>query len=434
MPTRSDSPPMREAPASVGQRLLWLLHRQRGDDAALNCPVVCRLDGPLEVGRLAEAVEALVARHEALRTTLERRGRHLWQVVHEPPETRLNVVDIAGTAHPEDLVVNSVRDELRTGIDPAGFPVRATLWRLSPENHIFCLNVHHFASDGWSGAIQVRDLIALYGGETDGARALPRPAMQYLDFSAGQDEYLRSGRFRSDLQYWSGRLDGGTFDAIPLAPSSASTPHATSVARIDLDADATARLNALSRANKGTMFGLLLSLYVAATYRMTGKSDVVVASLFANRAHPGVRDTVGFMANLVGLRSVFRPSAGFQILQSSVQHELYEALMHESFPLHMLPAWTSLREGRRFDDTAFQMLPVPLSAGRMGCTQVAMVVPEAIESRFAFEVTALVQYDRLSLLAFWDRNRLGRDWVESFLAEYRTAVRAVLRDPDWRFA
>jgi hypothetical protein len=423
--------PVREAPASVGQRLLWFLDHYRASGAECNCPVVCRLDGPLDIARLRESVGELVARHEALRTTVERRGRQLWQVVHGPRDPEFEIVDLAGEHDPEQGVLNAVKDELRRRIDPVGFPVRATLWRTAELRHIFCLNVHHLATDAWSGAIQMRDLGILYERDTDRGRPLPPTGLQYADFTARQQEYFRGEAFKRDIRYWRENLAGAAFDSIPLVAPVASRRRNTAEARISISARDKGLLMSTARNCKTTLFSLLLALYFTTLYRMTGRSDLSVASLFANRLRPDVQNTVGFIANVVLLRSVVRPGASFRAIQQTIQGDLREAFVHQACPLHLLPAEITVRNGRRADETVFQMLPQALDHGRMGDVNVTMMAPEGLESRFDFEVTVLVKQEELAVIVLWNRNCLGHEWVSEFLREYRACVAALLSNPEW---
>jgi len=429
MPTTKNNP-FREAPASVGQRLLWLLDRYRARDAALNCPIICRMDGPLEIARLRQAIGGLVAGHEALRTTLERRGRQLWQTVHMPPDPQLNVIDLLGEHNPDEAALCAVREEVRRRIDPAGLPVRATLWRTGNLRHVLCLNVHHLATDAWSGSIQMRDLKLLYEREIGGNVPFPTPPLQYVDFTIRQEEYFRSEAFERDLRYWRGRMAGAEFDSIPLAPQGGSSDRNTTASRISINAYKTDLLKLLARSCKTTLFSLMLSLYFTTVYRMTGKTNQAVASLFANRTRPDIQDTVGFIANLVVLRSPTRTAASFRSILQSVQGDLREAFVHQACPLHLLPAEITVRSGRRADEAVFQMLPNELNRSRMRDVDITLVVPEAIESRFDFEVTALLERDELALVVFWNRNRLAAHWVSDFLREFTSGVDAILRDPD----
>lgn len=424
------SGPWRTAPASIGQRLLWFLDRNRTGGIALNCPLVCELDGPLEVARLEAAVQGLVRRHEALRTHLERRGRQLWQCVAREQATPFHVVDLELEPHAESAARQALATELHTRIDPGGVPLRATLWRLGSRRHLFCLNVHHLASDAWSGALQARELRLLYEQADGRAAPLGPGPLQYIDFAEQQAAYCASSACARDVQYWSRRLAGADFGAVPLAAPGAAGERETARLRLAIDGTSARALGEWARRERGSLFGLLLTLYFRAIHELTGRTDVTVASLFANRLRPELQNTMGFLANLVPLRSRWRPGGTFASLHACVAAELREAFVHQACPLHLLPASLTARDGRRADEAVFQMLPQALADERMGDVQVTMLAPEAIESRFDFEVTVLAEGNALALLVFWNRRRLSADWVAAFAAAYQAGISSVLGESE----
>src|SRR4051812_9131723 len=144
----------REAPASVGQRLLWQMDHHRGAGGALNCPVFLRLRGRLDRGALLSALDRLVRRHESLRTTFAGRGHRLTQLIHEePPPPATAELDLGGEPDPEEALERALAAEAQERVDPQAWPVRCTLWRLSDREHVLCVNMHHLVTDGWSCAV-----------------------------------------------------------------------------------------------------------------------------------------------------------------------------------------------------------------------------------------------------------------------------------------
>ncbi|MDP9105523.1 MAG: condensation domain-containing protein, partial [Candidatus Eremiobacteraeota bacterium] len=205
-------------------------------------------------------------------------------------------------------------------------------------------------------------------------------------------------------------------------------PRRTARARVAVPAAEAALLRATARNCGTTLFGLMLALYFATVHRLTGESDLAIGSLFANRLRPELHNTVGFLANVVVLRTVLSPGATYGTVVRAVHEELREAFVHQQCPLHLLPGDVTARGGRRADETVFQMLPQPLDGGRMGDVGIAMVAPD-VESRFDFEATVMVEQGDLALMVLWNEARLSSDWVDRFLREYRASVSAVVRDP-----
>src|SRR5215831_17982399 len=152
--------------------MLWLIDRHRGDQGALNYPVLARARGPLDAGALAAALDAMVARHETLRTTFARRRGLLTQLVHEP-----STVPIAERSVSAGALHDALTAEFGERVDPTVAPLRATLWRLAPDDHVLCLNVHHLVTDAWSCGILLDDLLQTLAGAS-----LPRVGWQYRHY------------------------------------------------------------------------------------------------------------------------------------------------------------------------------------------------------------------------------------------------------------
>jgi hypothetical protein len=281
-------------------------------------------------------------------------------------------------------------------------------------------------SDAWSGAIQARELKALYGNDGDTAKALPPVGLHFLDYNARQEAYLAGEAFAHDLEYWRHCLAGATFDAVPLEPVT-SPGRDTAKASIPIAAHDTRRLADLARGLRTTLFSIMLTIYFSAMHRLTGKTDICVASMFANRMSADVQNTVGFLANLVLLRSTTPAGGSFSEAQRVVQSKLREAFVHQGCPFHLLPAAVTSRGTRRADEAIFQMLPHALDRSQMGEVEATVLMPDALESRFDFEVTVVMERSQQLLIhLFWNRRRLSESWVNAFLQEYHAQLASVL--------
>jgi hypothetical protein len=148
-PTGDRMAEVRSIPASVAQRLLWVLEQHRGRHGSANCPIVLRLRGPLDRSRLSDGLTALTARHESLRTTFAGRGTRLTQVVHDAAPVRLRCEDLCSD-DPERALREAVTREVRQPVDAERWPTRVTLFRLGEQDHGLCVNLHHAVTDGGS--------------------------------------------------------------------------------------------------------------------------------------------------------------------------------------------------------------------------------------------------------------------------------------------
>ncbi|WP_232510650.1 MULTISPECIES: condensation domain-containing protein [Micromonospora] len=434
----------RDTPASVSQRLLWMIKHYRSDFGALNCPVVCRIVGDLDERALQAAVDHLVVRHEALRTTFHGRGARLVQRVHPPRSLPLTWADAPTGESPEAALAR----ELQTPIDPEQWPARAGVWRVGPTEHLFCLNLHHLVTDAWSTGILLRDLVACYAAACGGPGVEAPTGWQSSRFAQAQQELLASDRLARYQRYWRRQLEGSQIprlDALyPAADTAAATDaaatgaptqaaqaaHASEAVRsvaAELPAATVAGLRELARREKTTLFTVLLAAFHAQLYRLTGQPDLAVASMFANRSRPEVRDTVGLLAGMVLLRAQVARQPSFADLVRHVHGAVISAFAYQDLPFHLLPTGLVDTGGGRADDVMFNVMSPMRHDLTGGGARFELVVPTEIGSRFPFELAlAPVGEHRVQAVLFraggWADPALGQDFLAGYLDVAATAA------------
>ncbi|TGZ04789.1 condensation domain-containing protein, partial [Streptomyces rhizosphaericola] len=201
-------------PLSSAQQRLWVLDRLSPGSTTYLMTAALRLRGPLAPEALRGALDALVTRHEVLRTRYEVVDGDPVQIVDAPAPVDLVEEDLTGL-DPADRArrLTALGTSGRRPVDLAEGPVfRAVLARCSAEEHALFLTVHHIAADGRSEELMVRELMAHYRRSTAGERhpdPAP-PALQYADFAVWQRSRLTEERLRAGLDHWRGRLAGLT--------------------------------------------------------------------------------------------------------------------------------------------------------------------------------------------------------------------------------
>ena len=176
------------APLTGAQRRAWLFGELNPGARAYQHAGLVRIDGALDVPALRTALDRLVERHEALRSSIVVRDGEPLQRVHERVELPLEELDLRGA--PATEYARAVRARVRVRIDPASAPwVRWTLIRLGEERWALLCLEHHLAHDGWSLDVLTRELGVLLSGA-----APPPPALQIGDVGAWEAENGRSAR------------------------------------------------------------------------------------------------------------------------------------------------------------------------------------------------------------------------------------------------
>jgi hypothetical protein len=392
-------------PAYLGQRHLWLMDRYRGGAGLLAVPVLLRMRGPLDQPALGAALTDLLARHDALRTTLHwRRGLH--QTVHPVGALDLPIrfTDVSGAPDPRAEADRLAVKFLRVNTDVAHRSLDAALWRIGPEDHLFVLNVHHLVTDGWSNVVLRRDLGALYSAHATGSPAdLPVPGWSFHEFGAWEQRHLDTDRVAAHQRFWRDQLQGARgvrlHETADPAPAGAGAVFPTHQPRpmsehtwFELDAEVVTRLREVARAEHTTLFVVLLALYFRVLHEVGGQTDLTIASIFANRARREVQDMVGLLANLalVRVREADRPALGDVVAQ--VRRGVLQALAHQELPFSQLPQDTMDADpAGRSDSVVFQMLAVPPTATDVrtafaGLTVTQPFIPAGLSARFDLEL------------------------------------------------
>ena len=211
---------------SNSQELLWLLSQVFDDGIAYNAPGAFHLEGSLDLDVLGRCFEALIERHEILRTTYSVIDGRPMQAIGSASTFDLNVVDLRD--HPpeqrEAEAQKILKDESRFAFDLVNGPVmRATVIQLSSNENILMLNLHHIATDGYSRGALFRDLSVFYDAFTNGLEpSLPGLPVQYADYAVWQRAWLDTGVADSQRVYWETQARGrplalGPADRLPEA-------------------------------------------------------------------------------------------------------------------------------------------------------------------------------------------------------------------------
>jgi amino acid adenylation domain-containing protein len=328
-----------EFPASLGQRWMWLLAEMDAGEPTYNIPWALWLDGALDVNALQQAWDAVLVRHEALRTTFQNESGVPVQVVHDEPAAPLLVASSveqlpAGEREPAALAM--IRDLARVPFDLATGPlVRTALIRLSPESHVLAVVLHHIVADGWSFRILFDELSADYEAiSRGGGPAGAEPPIQYVDFAIWQVEHAEEGGYSAAERFWRAELADAP-PALPLptdAPYPARPTSAGHAVSTTIDAGLADQLRQLATGQATTLFAVLLAAYSVVLARLTGCDDLLIAVPMAARVKAETESVVGLFMNTVVIRVQVDRDGTLGDLLRSVHAATVRAMEHQDLP------------------------------------------------------------------------------------------------------
>ncbi|MHC8319523.1 non-ribosomal peptide synthase/polyketide synthase [Pseudomonas sp. GB2N2] len=317
---------------SFAQERQWFLWKMDPDSAAYNIPTAVRLRGALDKSALQRSFQALVERHESLRTAFIEEDGQTLQVIQTQgrvsfTEQRLAVGDEANikrffeaeTQRPFDLHDGSL--------------VRCVLLQVGEQDHVLVLTLHHIVSDAWSLQVMIDDLLALYS-----AVELPALPVQYADYAVWQRQWMAAGERDRQLNYWTQQL--GREQPLLELPTDHPRPAQQSFrgARLPIHIDdaLAVGLKALARRENVTLFMLLLGSFQTLLHRYSGQADIRVGVPIANRNRLETERLIGFFVNTQVLRAEFDAELTAAQLLQQVKHTAMAAQMHQDLPFEQL--------------------------------------------------------------------------------------------------
>ncbi|AIO66262.1 amino acid adenylation domain protein [Burkholderia oklahomensis] len=423
----------RAAPLSFAQQRFWFLDRLAGDDSALyHIASALRLRGRLDVASARRAIDAIVARHESLRTTFELVGDEPRQRVHAGWRPELRVVDLVGA---DDAAIrDAARRFARERFDfAAAPPLRVGLLELGANDALLVVAMHHIICDGWSLGLFAREFAHFYAGE---APLEPLP-FGYADYATRQRAAASDARLDAALARWRRRLAGAP-ETLALAtdrPRRARRGHAGGKVSFTLDAGETAALRALARQTDTTLFVVLLAGYASLLARHADQDEVVIGSPIAQRPTRDAERMIGCFLNTLPLRCDFRGEPSARDALRGLRDVVLDAFELQDVPFETIVA--SSGHARALDRTPlFQAMLVLQNAPRHAIRLPGLAVDafDDAETAAQFELTLFAHEDAASgqLRLDWqyDADLFDRETIGAWSAQLRRLYAGIARAPD----
>lgn len=334
---------VQQFPLSFAQQRLWFLDQLEPGSTYYNIPGAYAIQGPLNKAALEQSLNALVQRHEALRTTFALAAEEPVQVIAPVLHVALPFVQLStiGTpAEQEHEVTRLVRAEAQHPFDLQRGPLlRATLLCLRPEAHVLLLTLHHIVADGWSADIFFQELhLAYHAYSTGQSLVLPELPIQYADYALWQRKWLQGTLLEEQLAYWRTQLSGlpPVLNLPTDHPRPAKQTFRGAMSSFALSPALSTRLKAFSQEEGATLFMTLLAAFQVLLARYSGQDDIAVGSPIAGRTRVQTEKLIGFFVNTLVLRTNLSGNPSFREVLARVREVSLEAYMHQDVPFERL--------------------------------------------------------------------------------------------------
>lgn len=325
-------------PLSLDQERLWFIDQIAPGNAAYNVNTGSWLRGPLDVEALENSLNAVVQRHESLRTTFVERNGRPYQRVAENLELKLEKIDLlhlpeAGReAEAERQAALFAAKSFDLSLGPL---LRYLLIRLGPTRHILVSVMHHIITDWWSSQIVFDEITLFYNAFSAGRPpGLPDVPFQFTDFVLWERDYLRGTALEKSRDYWREHFSGGTFTLdLPFARPRPETPRYIGKRQwLDFPPALIEGLRRLGSRENATLFTVLTAAYKTLLFRYTHQTDITLGGPLADRTRKEWENIVGFMITMLIYHTPLDGELPFTTLLRRVRQVILDAYTHKDIP------------------------------------------------------------------------------------------------------
>ncbi|WP_144140001.1 non-ribosomal peptide synthetase [Paraburkholderia sp. BCC1884] len=437
LPSKGDTPFVDRA-ASFAQQRFWVLAHTQDAGAAYHVAVQWDVRGALDIVILQSALDTLIERHQAWRTTLvESDDGLVMQRIHARLPVTLSLIDLREGSDAQRTTRLAELTGLQVGapFDLSNGPlVRAALVALTNDTQRFLLTTHHSISDGWSSRCAFDELRTIYTAlATRTTAQLPELTLQYADYAQWQRDCLAAGEGERQLAYWRDALrDAPESPALPL-DRLRSREHDYRGGRLSLRLPValSEAVRDTARRAQGSSFTVLLAAFDAWLYRLTGATDIVVAAPVAHRQRAETAPLLGLFLNTLALRARVSPDQSFATLHGSVRRSALDAFAHQDVPFDQVldavsppvrrgDAWLKLKFAQQFD--------LALSAELPGAS-VQMSPGLDLAARFDFALDFTDDARGIELVVAYAQDGIDESTAYAWLRSYAALVADAVSHP-----
>jgi aspartate racemase len=434
--------PGTRVPLAFAQERLWVLDQFLPGNPAYNETNSMRLSFAVDLGALRRAVNEIVRRHEVLRTTVEVIDDRPYQRVESLPAIEIPciVLEHLAPADREPEALRLAAEQSQASFDLAAGPlVRASVFRLAPDDHFFVLTMHHLVCDGWSMGVFMVEFVTLYWSFIAGKPSpLPELPVQYGDYAIWQRELISPSVLDEHMAYWRTQLaDPPTLQVPTDRPRPAEFTFRGARCAVEIRGDTHASLSTLAHQEGATMFMVLLAAFVVLLHRYTEQEDVVVGTASAGRPRRELEPLIGFFVNSLVLRVRVADDATFLDVLDEVKRTVIDAYAHQDVPFNRLVEELQPHRDKSRNplfQVMFQLFSPPSAAGLRKDVLMPFQPVESGISKTDLALDLLSTEDAVQGHMEYNTDLFDRVRIERMVVHYGRLLDGIVADPAQRIS
>ncbi|REJ41112.1 MAG: amino acid adenylation domain-containing protein [Microcystis flos-aquae TF09] len=427
-----------DLPLSFAQQRMWFLYQMDQQNSAYNEALTIRLTGRLNIDILEQTINAIIQRHESLRTTFPMVEGKPIQKIAPSLKIKLLVINLKDIS--QDQIDKQIIEELQKPFDLTQAPLlRCTLFDLGYENYILVNVFHHIIIDGWSKGILFKELSKFYQAFLSNSTVdLPELPIQYADFAVWQRQWLQGEILENQLNYWKKQLTAAPpLLELPTDKPRPATPnfrgHSIS---FQIDSELTEKLKLLSQKSGVTLFMTLLAALNTLLFRYSGQDDILIGTPTANRNRQEIEPLIGFFVNTLVLRNSLEGNPTFSGLLQQARHVVLEAYANQDVPFEQVVDGLEIERSLSYNplfQVMFAMQNAPLNALELPDLKAQYLAVE--NQRIKFDLSLVLEEIETEkgayLEGFWeyDSDLFTPERINRMVGHFQTLLKGIVANP-----
>ena len=419
-------------PASSAQKRVFMLTLIEESGTSYNMPDVMIVDGSLDKDLLEDSIKEIIGRHEALRTSFELMDEGLMQRVHKDVEFKIEYMEIENAGDGKldiDKEINRIIKDFIRPFDLKKPPLlRIGLVKIAKDKYILLRDMQHIIGDGISEEIFKAELRKLYSG-----LKLPKPKLQYKDFSEWQNDLFNTEKIESQGNYWidlfSGEIPVLNMPADYIRPPKPKFEGNTIT--IDLDKELVEKMSNVAAQNGATIYMLMLSVFNILLSKYTGQEDIVVGSPIAGRNHADLDNVMGVLINTLAMRNYPDNKKTFKEFLKSVKNNCIEAFENQEYQFEDLIDKLNIKRDLSRNplfDVMFMMQNMDFEDMSMGNIRVKPYSFKSNVSKFDLTLIAMERYGSMKLSFEYSTCIFKEKTIERLAQHYINILKQVVEE------
>ena len=416
---------------SSAQKRIFFASSVAGNDSVVyNTPGGVILDGVINPQKLEFCLNALINRHESLRTFFELNNENVMQKILDNVTYKLDVIT---NVNFDEL--NSLFEDFVKPFDLSKAPLfRAKYIEFTNGKSAIFIDMHHIISDGASLSIFTDELCKLYNGET-----LPELNITYKDFAEFENNNLKTGKFKDAEDYWLNQFK----DEIPVLdiPTNKTRPAVQSFegnkVYSTINEETTEKIEKLSKDLGVTPYMIFLSCYYILLSKYTSQDDIVVGSPIVGRDTSRTYNLIGMFVNSLALRSKIDGSLTFKDYVLSVKEHVLESYKYQSYPFDELVNKLNIKRDTSRNplfDTMFIYQNNGYKDLQLDDIEFEYYIPNTNISKFDLSLEAVPEGDTISLNFEYATSLFDEQYIKNLSKHYLNILNNVIENIDTKIS